>query len=364
MTDTKPLRTTPLFRYSLTDLFASPRTALKPKRVAIGTFFVLAAYTCMVASSYLGMIIDGERLGFVVSVYGFFPPILKPPASSGALLLWYAGLAFGFLLILQGMVALAKVAIAELKGDHSFTIMKAIQQGFARLPQLLGTFLGFGLIILLLLSLLLLLGFVARIPVVGEWTWSALMVLPGFLLAMALVGMVYCVSATVISFLPSVIAADERRELFGPIVEIFSIILRQPLRWFFSTALALVLAKLAGFIYAFVTVKAIDILSATSATTAGIEVSRLIEGGMSHLSIQGKLGDFFFFLYPGSEIMIPVHELFGRSSSESISYFCAFMLGILFATIPGYMLSVFSATITRGYILIAHAKDNRRLADS
>ncbi len=363
MVDTKPLRMTSLFRYSLADLFVAPRAGLKPKHIAIGTFFVLAAYTCMVAGSYLSMVIDGERLGFVLSVYGFFPPILKPPASAGAMALWYGGLGLGFLLILQGMTALAMVAIEELKGNHSLTIMKAIKQGFIRLPQLLGTFLSFGLLILLLLAGLFLLGFIGRIPIAGEWLWSALIVMPGFLLAMALVGMVYCVSATAVSFLPSVIAADEKKEIFGPVVEIFSIILRQPLRWLFSTVLALILAKCAGFIYAFVAVKAVDVIASTSATTGGVELSRLIEGGMSHLSIQGKLGDFFFFLYPDSDVMIPVYELFGRTSSESISYFCAFMLGILFATIPGYMLSVFTATITRGYILIAYAKDNRRITE-
>jgi hypothetical protein len=364
MIDTKPLRTTILFRYTLADLFAAPRTALKPKRVAIGTFFALASYGCMVASSFLGMVIDGERLGFVISVYGFFPPILKSPDSPIAIALWYCGLGLGFLLLLQGMTALALVAIADLRGTPGLSIMKAIQQGFARLPQLLGAFLGFAFIILLLFALLLLIGFVGHIPVIGEWTWSVLLVMPGFLLAMALLGMLYCVSATAISFLPSVIAADSRKEIFGPIVEIFSIILRQPLRWLFSTILAFGLAKFAGFIYAYVTVKAIDLISVTSAVTGGTELPRLIEGGMSHLSLQGKLGDFFFFLYPGSDISVPLHELYGRPSSESISYFCAFMLGILFATIAGYMLSVFTATITRGYILIAYAKDNRRITEA
>lgn len=354
---------TAAFRYSIRDLFAAPKLALAPKNIVIATFFLGCAYDVLMLTSYLAMLIDGEKLSVAISVYGIFPPILHGYTSIISTLIAYVGYLFAFLFGLHGVMGISLVTLEDLRGNPFFSINDAIKQSFARMPQLLGALFAVGFLTLLLVGVLALFGLIARIPGIGSWLWSLLLVVPNFILAVGLVAMVYLIGSVAVSSLPSIIAADKRKEIFGPVVELFSIVLRQPARWFSYTALALLLAKVASLVYAYVTVRAIELLSNTGAIVGGDSVAQAISGGMSHLPLTSRWMHALFSIYPGSEWSISIVRLLGRYSTDPVSYFSAGMLFILFLTIPGYFLSVFSVTIVRGYVIILNAKDNRRITE-
>ena len=302
------------------------------------TFFLCVALITFDIFTYLAYAVDREGVGFIWSAYGLLPPLAVTLESLVAKIIYGAGLFLSILAVMLGLFAVSAIEIEKLRGNPFLSIRESIRFAFSRFTQILLSELAIVVFMVFLLAVFWLFGMVGRTPYVGEWVVAAFFLFPGFVVAM--VGIfIFVVFQVSVILLPAVAAADRHGETFNAILETFSTIIRQPFRWLGYTVYSLVTSTLAGFVYAYACLRAVE-FSVVAATAREV-----------------------FNIVPGVDWSFSLNHWMRGGTDQATGYLMMVMLFLIFASIIGYMLSVIATAQARGYVAIRYFKDSHRIAD-
>jgi hypothetical protein len=344
-------------RYNFTDILAAPARALSARRILAMTVFLLFALLVYNAFTYLALTIAGERVGLIWDVYGLLPFVWFTFQSWLARIVFYAGIAVSGLSVMAGLFSVAIIEIEEIRGNRFLSARKAIALGLRRFGQLFSAELAIVLALVFLVGAGALLGLITRIPYLGEWIFAIFFVLPNFLVSM-LAMLVVAVLAISVLLLPATAAAERHGQAFSAILETFSTIIRQPVRWVGYTAYALVSAKVFGFVYAYAAYRAIQFLVWTASIGGGSVPVDLVRSGLAHLPVRSQFAQFVFNVFPGIDWGFSISRRIATGGESASGYLMAAMLFVCFATIVAYMLSVVATAQARTYVALRFRKDN------
>ena len=354
------MKSTP--RYNFIDVLWAPVRALSPKRIFVMTFFLCVALIIFDVFSYAAYAVDREGVGFVWSAYGLLPPLAAGLGSAVAKTIYGAGLFLSILAVMLGLFAVSAIEIEKSRGNPFLSIRESIRFAFSRFTQILLSELAIVLFMLLLLIVFWLFGLIGRIPFVGEWIVALFFLFPGFIVAM--VGIfIFVVFQVSVILLPAVAAADRHGETFNAILETFSTIIRQPFRWVGYTVYALVTSKLAGFVYAYACLRAVEFSVMAAAAGGGDKIERLFKSGLMHLPVNGTMAKHIFNIFPGIDWSFTLGHWMRGGTDQAAGYLMTVMLFLIFVSIIGYMLSVIATAQAQGYIAIRYFKDSYRIGD-
>ena len=347
--------------FGFRDVMKAPAAAISAKQILVMTLFVLMALSVYDLFLYLAHLINGDNIKAIYQLYGLLPLTFPQLSSMGAKVILCLGTALSVFAVMLGFLAVSILNIESVRGNRFMRPMEAIRFAFRRAPQVFLAELSIVLFLALLVGLFALLGLICRIPVVGEWIYTLLFAIPNFVVSIFAVFVIFVLCLTVL-LMPSVAAADRKGETFNAIVETFSTMILQPLRWAGYTIYSLVSAKLAGFVYAYFTFRAVQFLVWSTSLGGGSKLKRLVESGLAHLPVRSDLFREVFNLLPGISFGVRIWTYAGTPTRDPISTFMALMLFVVFAGIIGYMLAAIAAGQARGYVALKHRKDGYDIA--
>ncbi|MCD6249487.1 MAG: hypothetical protein J7J98_04050 [candidate division Zixibacteria bacterium] len=353
------METVPQFNFK--DVLRAPAAALSAKQILVMTMTVVGALVVYDAFTYVGLAISGDDLSRAFGIYGLFPFDGLIITSIGGQIAYWLGVGLAVLTFMLGFFAVSAINIEAIRGNRFLSPRQAIMFAFKRLPQIFLSELSIALFVGLIILIFTVLGLVSRIPVVGEWLYVLLFALPNFIIAILAIFIIFVLLLTVL-LLPAVAAAERRGETFTAILETFSTIILQPFRWFGYTAYSFFAAKVCGFIYAYFAYRAVQFLIWSSSLGGGERLGRLAQSGLAHLPVRSDLARETFNIFPGIPFGVDLRLMAGYPSDSAISYFMAFMLFLIFASILGYTLAVIAAGQARGYVALRYIKDNYSIA--
>jgi hypothetical protein len=348
--------------YNFRDVLWSPGRALAAKQIFVMSLFILIGLLVYDAFAFLSLLIEGERLSVILSVYGFFPIVRPLPSGLLPGLINGAGMLAGLLSLMLGFFGVMAINIEQIRGNQFLTARDAIRFAARRFKQIFLSELAIALFIGVIILLFFLLGLVSRIPFFGLWLYTLFFTIPNFIISLLSVFIILVLTLSVI-LLPAVAAAERKGETFAVILDTFSTIIRQPFRWFGYTVYTLVASKVCGFIFAYFCFRAVQFLIWSSSLSGGDQLQRLIRSGLSHLPVKSDLVRETCNLFPGIPFSFSFEPYLRGGGNEAVGYLMAVMLFLIFISILGYMLSVVAAGQAQTYVALRYIKDGYAIGD-
>lgn len=360
MSEINPLK--PEFAFSFREIVAAPARALELKKMFIGGLSLLVALALYDGFVYLAVAVDGLSVSNFFDSHAVFPLSDLRFVTLRAKALFGVGILVGLYVIMHGFLAIALITIEELRGNRLCSAREGLRFSLGRWKQ---TSLALGSIALFLLFLLGFnsgMGMIARLPWAGATLYSALFVIPGFLVALFTVVIALVL---VLSFLilPAATAADRIGESFTSIVETFSTILRQPFRWLGYTLFSFVSVKVCVWLLAGLSALAIKSFVWLSSLTGGATVGQTFAGGARLLPLRGWLTGFTTHLWPGLQVSgVDIGFDITRWGKGGADGFAALLMAIalviIFAYVWGYGMSILATSQTFVYVIIRKLRDD------
>jgi hypothetical protein len=349
----------PHLYYDIRDVLLAPARAFSAKAIFVMTTFLILALVVYDLGFYLAHLVDGAKLSVVYSVYGIFPG--PSPALSGSVgqVVFGIGVLAAIYAVMLGLLGVAVFTMEQIRGNRFFSVAESLRFIRSRAKQLLLCELALVAFVTFIVALFAIAGLLGRIPVVGEWLYSIFYVFPAYFIALFTVFIVAVFQISII-LAPAAAAAERRGEIFGVILETFSSIIRQPLRWGVYTIYAIVAGKLASFLYAYFAVRAVQFTNWAIGLTDGGKLAKLVESSLSHLPMRSDVVKETFNIFPGIDWGLDLLR-FVRSGDSAASYVMAFMLFVIFASILGYFMAVIGTGQAYAYVVIRYKKDGYRI---
>ena len=346
----------------LRDVLKAPAYALSAKQILVMTFYLCAGMVVFDVFTYLAYLVDGQNLGTIFRVYDFFP--FSIPSIHGwlAWVVFVAGCVLTMLSIMAGFFGVSAINIEQMRGNRFMSWGAAIRFALSRAGQIFLAELAVVLFIALVVGIFVVFGLITRIPAIGPWIYAIFFAIPNFVIAIFAVFVIFVFALSVI-LLPAVSAAERHGEAFGVIVETFSTIIRQPLRWFGYTIYTTIVAKLASFIYAYFAFRAIQFLVGATMLGGGGGLYSLVRGGLSHLPANSEFVRETFNVFPGVDWSFSVAYWMRGGSNAAAGYVMSVMIFLIFASVIGYFLAVVAAGQVWGFASIRVIKDEYNIAE-
>jgi hypothetical protein len=351
------------FEYNFRSIISVPGRALKAKKIFAASLCLLAALLCFDVFTYASWVLDGGDFGGLYALYGLVPITAFSFSSWICTILFYLGAAAAMIIVSIGMMAVSAFDIEELRGNPFLSVSQAMKFSCRRTWQLLLSWLTLLIFILFIAILGIIIGLIARIPIIGELLFSVLFFFPNFVVSIftVLIIFVFILSLLV---MPAAVSADRNGETFNSILETFSTIIKQPLRWAGYTAYSLLAAKVAGFVFAYFAYRAVQLLQFTTAIGGGDKIGALMRAGAAHLPIGSKAVAFTTSLFPGIDFGFDVSFLAGGGRYDNpVTLLMAASLFVIFLTIWGYILSVVATGQAYIYIVIKKVRDGYAITE-
>ncbi len=345
------------------DVIAAPAHALSAKQVLVVVLGLCGGLLIFDLFYYLGVIAEGQAPRAVFAIYGFLPFGVDSFQNTVAQAFFYVGAALGIFVLMLGLFGVSAIHVEALRGNKFLSARGAIKFAFQRWKQLAYSELAIILFVLFIIILYALFGLICRIPFIGEWIYSIFFVIPNFIVGLFVAFILFILSLSVI-LMPAVAAAERKPESFNVILETFSTVIRQPLRWVAYTAYTFVAAKLCSFVYAYFAYRAVQFVTLSSAIGGGDSVEQVVRSGLSHLPTRSDFVYQVLNIFPGVRwgITPPANGYFMTSDSTA-GYVMAFMLFLIFASVIGYGLAIIAAGQARAYAVIRYVKDGYKISD-
>jgi len=343
--------------FDFRDILWAPAKAFSAKKIFVATFFLCLSLIIYNIFTYLSLILDGESVKFVFSVFGFFPFYKVVYSHIIAQIVFLVGIGLSVVVIMLGLLGASILEVEALRGNRFFSAWGAIAFSFRRGKQIFLSELALVLFIAFIIIAIALFGLVCRIPFIGAWLYALLFLIPGFIIALLAV-FILAVFLISIILLPSIAAAERKGESFTAILETFSTIIRQPLRWLFYTAYVLVAAKIVSFVYAYFCYRAVQFLAWSAKLGGGINMERWVKAGLAHLPVKSDIVRETFNIFPGIDWSVSLSKYIHGGSYGASTHLMALMLFLIFISIIGYFLSVIATGQARTYIVIRYYKDD------
>jgi hypothetical protein len=351
------------FDYSFRGILQVPIRALRAKKIFVASLFLAIGLVCVYLFTGLAFLVDGGSSSTIPILFGLVSvPIFVFPGF-WAMTIIYIGIFLAMLSVGLGILAIAAFDFEELRGNHFFSAGEAIKFSFSRVRQLFLSWLGIALFIGFIILLGFLVGLIIHIPYIGEIIFSIFFFFPNFIIALFTVLVIF---VFLLSFLvmPAAVAADQNNETFNSILESFSTIIRQPIRWTAYTLYSIITAKLAGFVFAYFAYRAVQLLIFSTRLGGGDKINGLISAGLSHLPLGSDAIIFTTYIFPGIDFGIDFSQLGAATTDGSIAgYIMAVSFGLVFLTIWGYMFSVIATGQSCAFAVIKKIRDGHLISD-
>ncbi len=340
----------------------APGKGLSLKKVISGTLFLVAGYALYAALTYLALMVDDVRFDYIWSSYGLFPVKVFAYDSPIGYIIQLIAVAVGAFGLSLAILSIAVINFEEIRGNYFFSFFQAVSFALKRTPVLLLGYVTLGAFIGLIWLLGFLSGLLVRIPGIGETLIGLFYLVPIFF---TLVLTLFVIFASIVSIflLPVVIAAEKERELFGPLLNMFSVLIKEPIRFFWYTGVSVVLAKVSSFVLAYAFFRTIQLSRYVLKTGGGVKIDRLFNAAMNILPLDSPVAEFFFTIFPGIQFGFTLSR-FGYGGEKSVgAVLLAISFFILFVIIIGYMVSIIATGMARGYVVIRRMMDDYHMAD-
>lgn len=344
------------FPHDIRAVFAAPGKALSLKKIFVSSLYLLAAYIVYAVFTYIALLYDGVSFEYIWGSYGMFPVRLFPFDSSIAGAIHFAGVGLSLFCLSLGILAGAVINFEELRGDHFFSAGAAVRFSLRRLPTMLLAFISIAAFVAFIYLLGLIAGLIGRVPVVGELLIGVFYIIPIFITLILTVFIVF-VAALAVLVLPVVMAAQKEREVFDSLLQLFSVIIKEPIRFFWYLAVTSVLAKVASFVMAYFFYRTIQLSKLLLSTGGGEKIERQFNAAVAMLPMDSPVVTFVANIFPGIPFGFSLDRWpYGGHSAGAVVLAVSFFL--LFVIILGYMTAVMSTGLARGYAVIRRMKDD------
>lgn len=351
------------FPYDTRAVLAAAGKGLSLKKIFAPSLYLSVGYILYVIFIWVAFLVDGGSFDYLWRFYGLFPIQWFSFGSTLAVSIYFIGIVLaGFCLSLAIMVP-SVITFEEMRGNFFFSSTGAIRFAFRRIPTLFLGFLSLAAFVGFIYLLALLTGMIGRIPLLGELTIGLFYLVPIFLTLVFTVFIIF-VSVIAVILLPVILAAQKKKEVFDSLLQLFSVIIREPLRFFWYLAVSAGLAKVASFLFAYLFYRTVQFSQAALSHGGGQRIENAFNSALSVLPLDCPVVNFVTNIFPGIDFGFHLQGwgYSGKALSPgavllSISFF------ILFVVIIGYMVSVLATGLARGYAVIRKAKDDYLIAE-
>jgi len=350
------------FPHDIRAILSAPGQGLSLKKIFVATLFLLLGYAVYLFCTYLALLYDGVGFDYIWQSYGMFPLKLFAFDAWLALAIQLIGIALGILCISLAIMADAAINFEELRGDYFFSAFDALRLTVRRIPTIVLGYLSIAAFVLLIYILGVLVGLITRIPFIGEALIGIFYIIPIFITLAFTVFIIFVAIVGVILF-PVVIAAQKQREVFDGLLQLFSVMIKEPIRFIWYTAVTGVLAKVSSFVMAYLFYRTLQFSRVVLKTGGGGHVEKMFNAAYAQLPLDSSLVTFVTNLFPGIPFGFELARWGFGGAGTNGSVFLAISICLLFVIILGYMISVLSAGMARGYAVIRRMKDDYIIAD-
>lgn len=348
-------------KYNFTEILSVPTRALKAKKIFVSSLCLLIAFLLYYLFTYLAQIFDVGEAVTIYSFFGLLPQTIYRFDFSIPVIIYLLGIFLAFFSITIGFIAVTIFDFENLRGNQFLSIRQALKFSWSRAKQLLLS----GLVIILFVGFIVLLGvivgLITRIPYLGEILYSLFFFFPNFIISLFTVLIIFVMTPSVL-VIPVTVAADRSNETFNSILETFSTIIRQPIRWVGYTSYSIITAKVSGFVFAYFAYRAIQFLLFTTQLGGGDKINSIIASGVSHLPLNHTLVEFITNIFPGINFGFEIN-LPSVGQSGVAGYIMAVSLFLIFLTVYGYIFSVIATGQAYIYAVIKKIRVGHKITD-
>lgn len=350
------------FPHDIRAVLSAPGKALSLKKIFSASIFILAGYLIYLAFTYLALLYDSVSFDYIWQSYGMFPIKSFAFDSHIAAVIQVIGIGLALICLSLGIMANAVIQFEELRGDHFFSAFAAIRFAIGRIPTLLLGYLSLGAFVGLICLLAFLIGLIGRIPGIGELLIGVFYIVPIFITLVLTVFIIF-VSIMGVILLPVVVAAGKEKEVFDSLLQLFSIMIKEPVRFIWYTAITGVLAKTASFVMAYLFYRTAQFSKVVLSASGGEKIEKLFNSAYAMLPMDSPVVSFVTNIFPGIAFGFSFAR-WGYGTDKSVgAVFLAISFALLFIVLLGYMVAVMSAGMARGYAVIRRMKDDYLIVD-
>jgi len=350
------------FQYDMRAVLVAPGKALSLKKIFAASFYLVVGYLLYTVITYLALLYDGVSFEYIRQSYGFFPLRLFPFDSVVARILHFFGIALAALSLSLAIMAVAAITFEELRGNIFFSAANAVRMAFRRSPTLVIGYLSLGILVGVIYLLGAITGLIGRIPLLGDLVIGVFYIIPIFFTLLFTVFVVF-VGCLGLVLLPIIIAAQRTRDLFDALLHLFSIVIRQPVRFIWYLAISAGLAKVASFIMAYFFYRTLQFSRLMLVQGGGAKIERMFNSAMDMLPLDSPVVRFVDSLFPGVRFGFSLSRWSYGGEPTLGAFLLAVSFFLLFMVVCGYMVSVLATGLARGYVVIRQTKDSHSIVD-
>ncbi len=220
--------------YSYKDLFKAPRIAFSFQRIWANWIGLFLAYAVYVIVTYLSIVVSGLSLGDAWHRFRLAPCGYLVSLPWYGLVIFWIGVAAALAIYFLTNTAVARLSYMTLREELFYSWKQGYKFAYKKWASVLGSYITFIFMIALFVIGALVMGFIGRIPYVGE-IGTFLLTVPYWLAGLLLVfiGMVFFAALYMV---PAIIATSHEDAL-GGVFQTFSMLYNQPFRWIWYVVL-------------------------------------------------------------------------------------------------------------------------------
>jgi len=350
------------FAHDIRAVLSAPGQGLALKKIFSASVFLLAGYLLYLIFTYLALLCDGVSFEYLWQSYAMFPIRYFAFDAAMSQIFYFLGIILAVLCLSLAIMANAVIHFEELRGDFFFSASAAIKFALGRLPLLLAGYAALAVFVGIIGLLGILIGLIGRVPGIGEFLIGIFYIVPIFLTLVFTVFVAF-VGLVGIILLPVVIAARKEKELFDPLLQLFSVIIREPIRFFWYLAVTAALAKAASFVMAYLFYRTLQFSHMLLAAGGGERVNRLFNSAYAMLPLDSPFLAFITNLFPGIAFGFSLERWTYVADQPVGAVILAVSFFLLFVVVNGYMVAALSAGLARGYAVIRRMKDDYFIVD-
>jgi hypothetical protein len=236
-------------QFNYRDLFRAPRLAFGLQRIWINGLGLLGGYLIYLIITYFSGIIGGYNCTYIWSRFGLLPCSFALEVPWYSTLVYVIGLALFLLVVAMTNTAVSRAVYMSLRDELFYTWTQAYKFALKKWISILGAMIIFIFIIAFFVIAALVMGFIGKIPFIGE-LGTALLTVP-YIFASLLLLFIIVAFIVALFFVPAIIATSDEDAL-GGVFQSFSITYNQLWRIILYYLLLLLIYFLGVFIFALV----------------------------------------------------------------------------------------------------------------
>ena len=345
--------------YSFKDIPRAMKLGFSAKKIWVGMLGMMLAAFFYGVFTYLALIVSGAYFNQIWRIWHFIPIPIGESFNTLGYILFISGIVGGIIILLYTQLAIAKITFEQLKGNEFYEVNAALSYAIKKGSPLIFSPFTILLIIILLLIGGIILGLIARIPILGKIIF--VLMAPFSFFASMFIIYLFLGIITTLFFAPSVLSSQDA-DTFDVLFESFSILNEEVHRFIFYEIILDISAFIASSIFIWAVGRSIWIMEKV--------FSLNISFGKGFNDIE-KIALYYF---PQSPIFAKLDWLLSFLKVDSIIYnvpemvhvskelyftgvFFAVFLYIVFFMALSYLYSVLSSGRLLEYLAIAKHKD-------